>query len=192
MNKIKSRFKYLKIAIGIGISLSIISLSLRAAYFYMYRPMSSYERHFENALINVIRTNKDFVYLKNLTDFEWERVCIVFPYAEKKDVEKILGFKYGDYDKLYWIANESIITLLFVDERQNVTPLRLRRWKMLDYGADYYGSKGRKYEREHTYGGCVIKNNAQFVFYRIKTTGKRVFELVDDKYIINSIRGGKP
>jgi hypothetical protein len=109
----------------------LVALLLFAFYFVVFvlwgGPMSAYERHLEKALLEIISRKGNEVLLKEIMPFGWERVCIVYPYETREEVEKKLGMYYGDYEALYWIQDDACWGLLLVDENNKIIPVRIRK-----------------------------------------------------------------
>lgn len=171
-SKGKIRIEYWRIAIVIIIlTIGTVFPIYYLYYFFIFPggPMKKHEKYFERSLIAAIKSEKGFVYLKNLTDFEWERICVIPPYADKEDIDKVLGFEYDDYKKLFWINDEGFITFLFIKDGK-VIPLRLVRKPLeVDYHVDYDTHNAR----------CTNINKAKLIFYDTKIN-KKVFKLSED------------
>jgi hypothetical protein len=60
----------------------------------------SKERYFYSKLSEASKNNKEFILLKDITDFEWDYVCAIYPYGaaeeyQKKRYEKLVGFEFN-------------------------------------------------------------------------------------------------
>lgn len=141
------KLKYLKILI-LGMLTLLIASSI---YFYVFSgmTMSKHERQFEKALIDIAKSKTESVYLRDLTNFEWEKACPVYPYSSREDIDGMLGFRYEDYNKIkWWINDDSYWGLLFIDKKQNIIPARIKVIKTGRYGGD---------EK------CIVKSKAKLV-----------------------------
>jgi hypothetical protein len=104
------------------------------------------DKQFEKALKKAIKSGAKEVYLKDLTDFEWERVYCLAPYGvETFNGIKWTGlscFEYGAIDESHW-------GLLFVDSNKNTIPICIKRG-IIDYSRESQG--------------CVVKDGTKGMF----------------------------
>lgn len=114
-----------------------------------------YEAQLNGALKTAKKYGLESVYLKDLTDFEWERVCIVLPYMSNEDIKEKTGIKYYDFTD-----HEGQWGLLFIDKNKNLIPVRIDQYNTVDA---VYSYDERFNFKEAVY--CADKDNAKLVFY---------------------------
>ncbi len=86
--------------------LSLLSLGLFITY---------HDSHTFKFLWNLERAkshNQETIYLSNLTDFSWEKVCFIPPYTIEDDIQKLIGqeYKIGEIDT----NDDGLYNLLFL------------------------------------------------------------------------------
>ncbi|MEQ1598007.1 MAG: hypothetical protein ABL880_01440 [Methylotenera sp.] len=94
----------------------------------------------------LLREKFDYLDLSVLSKTDWDRVCIIAPYALAEDVEKQIGFK---WDGLFNTGrgNEGVVSLLFIKDKTVVEFIVHPR-----YEGDFLGSHG-----------CISREDAKFV-----------------------------
>lgn len=87
-------------------------------------------KNFNEKLLRVLRLQKSFGPLTDLTDFEWNIACSVNPYGTW--VEKTVpGVTFDAYKNIPWIDDDTAWTLLLVHGTE-LTPIRVER-STIDY-----------------------------------------------------------
>ena len=56
-----------------------------------------YEAQLNGALRIANKYGIEYVHLKDLTDFEWEKVCVILPYMSNEKIAQKTGVKYYDF-----------------------------------------------------------------------------------------------
>ncbi|MFT7098694.1 MAG: hypothetical protein ACJAS6_000559 [Rickettsiales bacterium] len=94
-------FLILKTLIIIFVALFLVVASIFASFYWHIGDFfaNSKERYFYSKLEETSKNNKEYILLKDATNFEWDYVCQIGPYGpseeyEKKYYEKIVGFDF--------------------------------------------------------------------------------------------------
>lgn len=132
-----------------------------------------YEAQLNGALKTANKYGLEYVYLKDLTDFEWERVCVIWPYISNEDIKRITGVKYYDFTD-----HEGQWGLLFINKNKNLIPIRIERGSTVDYAGAYDDKKGYGFKGKGAVY-CAAKDNAKLVFYFEKLFDRMAVALVN-------------
>lgn len=94
-------FLIFKILIITFVFLFLAGASMFASFYWHLGDLfaNSNERYFYSKLEEASKNNKEYILLKDATNFEWDYVCQIGPYGpseeyEKKYYEKIVGFEF--------------------------------------------------------------------------------------------------
>ncbi len=123
--------------------LVIFSLAPITLYFLYARtggPASSREITFQRNMRFLLMAGTPDVALTPITDWEWEKVCVLDAKLTSADVNQIAGFEYRLFSELHWMDRPEYWTLLFVDRAreaswgtaQPAVPLRIPRKDVAD------------------------------------------------------------
>ena len=139
------------------VALVIVGLLVTKIYFFIFFGGfgSKVEREFGASLDKVLKTEAKSVRIRDIVEFDWERVCVVSPYISKSNVENRLGFRYDYYDRLGWILSDSYWGLLFITKEQKVIPIRIDATKF-----------GSIRDRDHRLRMCADANKAELHILR--------------------------
>jgi len=124
-----------------------------------------YEAQLNGALRLADKYNLNFVYLKDLTNFEWEKVCTIYHYISNEEIEKRIGVKYYDFTD-----NEGQTGLLFIDKNKKLIPIEISTIALVDAIHKEYAFKNAVY--------CATTDNAKIIFYSGKRSDRKNAALV--------------
>jgi len=121
----------------------VVLLGLLGVYVFVYLfgggPMSPQEKRFQQAFLRAKESGRTPIYLKDLTDFDWDRVCAFYTGAMQPDeLVAELGFRFEGYDSLRWLDLEEFWGLFFIRGSTDVIPIRVRE----SIGTYYGGAPG--------------------------------------------------
>jgi len=139
--------------------ISIFAIGIFAGKFIAWLSGPDKRLIYEAQLNGALKTAKKYgmktLYLKDLTDFEWESVCVILPYMSNERIKQKTGVKYYDFTD-----HDGQWGLLFIDKHKKLIPIRINRVRTVDAVVSYdekHGFKGAVY--------CANKDNAKLVFY---------------------------
>lgn len=90
-------------------------------------PLSKEEQEVRSALSKKLDAKVESVAVRDLTSFEWDKVCYMSPYMSKDEADARIGFSYKDFHKYNWPSDDTIWGLLFADvKRKKVTTVRIQ------------------------------------------------------------------
>ena len=118
-------------AFAIALAAAVVVLGLLGTYVVVYLcgggPMSPQEKRFQQALLRVKESPRKEIYLKDLTDFNWDRACAAYPSALRPDdLVALVGFRFKGYDAIRWLDLEQFWGLFFIKGSTDVIPIRVR------------------------------------------------------------------
>jgi len=147
-------FKVSAISIIILIVLSVLGLLFYKYAYYPYLSLNSSEKHFYRELNKKLKNGETEIYIKNLTDFEWDQVCFLGSYSFiplKEDFsKKIKGYaRKGSYPNL---NNDGVWALEFIIHAKKT--IVIVKGRKISY--DYNNLKGGCFSSESK---LIIKNN---------------------------------
>ena len=130
-------------AFAIALAAAVVVLGLLGTYVVVYLfgggPMSPQEKRFQQALLRVKESPRKEIYLKDLTDFNWDRACAAYPSALRPDdLVALVGFRFKGYDAIRWLDLEQFWGLFFIKGSTDVIPIRVRE----SIGTYYGGAPG--------------------------------------------------
>ena len=120
-----------------------------------------YEAQLNGALRTAEKYGTESVYLKDLTGFEWEKVCTIYHYISNEEIEKRVGVKYYDFTDY-----EGQTGLLFIDKNKKIIPVEISTIYLVD--AIY---KHRNAIKNAVY--CATADNAKILFYSVKGSDRK-------------------
>ncbi len=106
----------------------------------------------ENKLLSIeitqalLREKFDYLDLSVLSKTDWDRVCLIAPYALREHIQKQIGFTWDGFSNT-GIGNDSVVSLLFIKDKTVVEFVVHPR-----YEGDFLGSHA-----------CISRENAKFV-----------------------------
>ncbi len=144
-------------AIAIIFAAVVVLLGLLGAYVFVYLfgggPMSLQEKRFQQALTRAKESGRNTIYLKELTDFDWDRVCAAYPGALRPDdLVALVGFRFRGYEAIRWLEVEQFWGLFFIRGSTEMIPIRVREGI-----ASYGGAPGID-------PPCIERTRAKLVF----------------------------
>ena len=89
-------------------------------------PTSYQELVFQKRLEIFVEEEINEIPLQCLTNFEWEKVCVLWPYAGRDDYEKVIGMSFPS--GVYWDQDAEQPTFVFLNS--NETPLLIRSFRI--------------------------------------------------------------
>ena len=120
----------------------VVLLGLLGVYVFVYLfgggPMSPQEKRFQQAFLRAKESGRTPIYLKDLTGFDWDRVCAFYGGMEPDELVAELGFRFKGYDSLRWLDLEEFWGLFFIKGTTDVIPIRVRQ----SIGTYYGGAPG--------------------------------------------------
>ena len=124
------------------------------------------ERDFANKLINYKSDSSKTLYLKDLTDFNWDQVCLILPYEDIfqesfKDAE--LRMLRPALQYRFWVGSEGSWWLVFKMKQAVVKSVRIKSIYMPIYTSKYRSSKTIMKENMKTYS-CLGRDAAFLKF----------------------------
>ncbi len=136
------------------------------------------EIYFHKTLRFIFMSDIDSVNLETLTDWPWEIVCIFNNNTTEDEVNKLIGFRYDNYNQLTWINLEDHWTFLFIDE------IRETNWGMhrpvIALRVPYY--EIARYDGPKK-GKCLNKEGAKLIIRRggLSKNYSPIFATISDK-----------
>lgn len=115
----KILLKILFSAVALLLLMAALALVLLATDFRSYFADSN-ERYFYSKLSEASKNNKEYILLKDVTNFEWDYVCAIYPYGveeeyQKERYEKLVGFKF-EGEVPYGGHQDGNLKLLFISK----------------------------------------------------------------------------
>jgi hypothetical protein len=118
-------FKWIGRIVGYGFLAFIALIGILIVY-EMYFPWEdkAREREFNRRLEQKISDGEEKIYLKDLTDFEWEKLFFMGAEYTNEDLNQMIGFEYNGYIPSIWCDPFDKSDLVFVkDERVIIIPI---------------------------------------------------------------------
>ena len=132
-----------------------------------------YEAQLNGALRTAKKYELKFVYLKDLTDFDWEKVCVITPYILPETIKQRAGVEYYDFTD-----HDGQWGLLFIDKNKKLIPIRINAGWVGALALGYSDAKKYKFEEIEGAVYCANKDNAKLAFHFEKILGGKTFILV--------------
>jgi hypothetical protein len=98
---------------------TILVVSMMGVHRYVYR----HEYYFYKELSEQSRLEKPFIFLKDVTDFEWDYVCAIHSYEvyDRFKIEDSLGFKYqGEIPDGYGTSEYEVLLVFLSKDSKTV------------------------------------------------------------------------
>ena len=114
--------------------MALLSVAGLLYYAFVGPFLSKEEKQVRSAIKTAIDANATEIPLIGVLDVEWEHVCIVAPYINKREFKKTLGYdpvSYGAMDR--WNNEEQYWTLAFVTKARNIVPIRILKVELGTY-----------------------------------------------------------
>jgi hypothetical protein len=109
------------VLITVGACIALLGLSF---YYLTGGPQTALERRFEDRLLRAQRSSSGCVYVRDLAQFEWDRVCATHGYTPVGTIDEILGLRFRN-KRLRAVEIMGNWGLLFIDSEHHVTLIRV-------------------------------------------------------------------
>jgi hypothetical protein len=76
---------------------------------------SARERDFSENLAAFVTGDAERLLMKDLNTSAWVRACLIYPYTQVYEVERVLGMKTNNVVMPPWINNEFFVSILFAN-----------------------------------------------------------------------------
>jgi len=140
----KNVFRYLAIALVI-----FSAISFYGWFVLFYNP-------FWDRIVYKIELGNDTIYLKDITNFDWDTVCVIAPYSIHPDGSNLKDHIQADLESF----NNKFKNNIYVPDADN-------HWSfvfILNKKIIETKKKGKKYYLENNYKeNCILKDNAKIV-----------------------------